>query len=515
MINNSSIEECSYSIYASAEVMLIKHPDYEKLVLLELLGTNIFEIDDDIMSTLSFVDMRKAHAIIGVFQIQQFNVLFYVSFAECLGVLKSSKIFRVKEVDYIPICNKGLFENCDQEIKDILQGIKSYLTIGFYYSFNYDLTNNYSWQNDKDKDNNLVTTSPNIEYYWNYTISKPFLDNKINPKFLVKLICGYVGFSNTIELYGTKIVLALISRRSTNMPGTSHNCKGIDEFGNAANFVESEQILQSDKKTFSFVIYRGCPFVFYKKKPSESGLKLVDKPNSEKIESAITKHIESITQRSKYNIFILNLLSEHSHTESEINQQVKAEHFPINTSTDGIVQNLNYDCKNEIERQEFADLEFFINTLLENDNFMNTIQYSLDDNGKKCIMQKGVFRVNCLNSLDRTNIIQTAICWKIIEDLVFIFLIKFTFLGFDTISLFGKYYINTKQKSLHPILNTFKTLWTHNGENLSLQYFGYLSEKDKANKRSFFNIFSESYSEENFRNEVIYRFLKKNYNSKF
>ena len=34
----------------------------------------------------------------------------------------------------------------------------------------------------------------------------------------------------------------LISRRRTNMSGTRYNARGIDELGNAANYVETEVI---------------------------------------------------------------------------------------------------------------------------------------------------------------------------------------------------------------------------------------------------------------------------------
>ena len=229
----------------------------------------------------------------------------------------------------MPICNVDMFNGAAQETKDYINGIRCMLTTGFYYSFDYDLSNIYYRQpcrskldksekspvktNEKDKD--VITSekvnetanekinekpneqlikectpilTPNIPYMWNYSINKFFSDNQINPIFSIVVICGYVGISTNIDLYGEKIQLMLISRRNTNMPGTRHNCKGIDDFGNTANFVESEQILKSNKKLFSFVIYRGSPFVFYRKRKYESGLRIVNKP-TEIIESSINK----------------------------------------------------------------------------------------------------------------------------------------------------------------------------------------------------------------------------------
>ena len=95
-------------------------------------------------------------------------------------------------------------------------------------------------------------------------------------------------------------------------------------------------------------------------------------------------------------------------------------------------------------------------------------------------------------------------------------------LGFDTISLFGPNYLNTKNKTLHPILSTFRSLWQINGDEIGLQYACYESDiKDKKDKKSLSGrfqliskIFTDKNAAENFKNECIYKFLEKSYNSK-
>lgn len=47
--------------------------------------------------------------------------------------------------------------------------------------------------------------------------------------------------------------LALISRRRFEMSGTRFNSRGIDENGNAANFVETEMIIEWPCVVFSHV----------------------------------------------------------------------------------------------------------------------------------------------------------------------------------------------------------------------------------------------------------------------
>jgi len=95
------------------------------------------------------------------------------------------------------------------------------------------------------------------------------------------------------------------------------------------------------------------------------------------------------------------------------------------------------------------------------------------------------------------------------------------FLGFHTVTLFGKNYLNTKNRSMHPILSVFKALWATNGDEISLQYAGYESDiKDKKSRKSLIGkltlistIFLDVKAEENFKNECIYLFLQKSRNS--
>jgi hypothetical protein len=60
---------------------------------------------------------------------------------------------------------------------------------------------------------------------------------------MIPLIQGYVGHAKpTLD-----IDLILISRRRWLLGGTRYNSRGIDDDGNTANFVESEQIIVKNK----------------------------------------------------------------------------------------------------------------------------------------------------------------------------------------------------------------------------------------------------------------------------
>ncbi len=57
--------------------------------------------------------------------------------------------------------------------------------------------------------------------------------------------------------------VVLISRRQHLRTGTRMNVRGLDDDGNVANFVETEQILKIGQSIFSFVITRGSVPIFW------------------------------------------------------------------------------------------------------------------------------------------------------------------------------------------------------------------------------------------------------------
>lgn len=77
-----------------------------------------------------------------------------------------------------------------------------------------------------------------------------------------------------------------------------------------------------------------------------------------------------------------------------------------------------------------------------------------DERGIIC-MQSGVFRVNCIDCLDRTNVVQTALGKTVME-------MQFSKLGL--IPPDGALPSNIRQ--------TFQSLWANNGDIISKQYAG-------------------------------------------
>jgi len=79
-------------------------------------------------------------------------------------------------------------------------------------------------------------------YFWNYNICQDFFFQKVDTRWIVPIIQGYVEYKACI-FDGKELEIILISRRRHAMAGTRYLARGLDDEGNVANFVETETIL--------------------------------------------------------------------------------------------------------------------------------------------------------------------------------------------------------------------------------------------------------------------------------
>lgn len=61
---------------------------------------------------------------------------------------------------------------------------------------------------------------------------------------------------NNVNIAGESFFWSLVTRRSTQRAGTRLFCRGVDEHGYVANFVETEQIVEYSGDVVSFVQVR-------------------------------------------------------------------------------------------------------------------------------------------------------------------------------------------------------------------------------------------------------------------
>lgn len=118
-----------------------------------------------------------------------------------------------------------------------------------------------------------------VRFFWNKFIQRDIITNQLTD-WCVPVMEGYVESKSGGHVSGKLLEIAMISRRSRFRAGTRYaffsplflsfltsteryNMRGIDDDGNVANFVETEQIVTVDKYVLSFVQIRGSVPVFW------------------------------------------------------------------------------------------------------------------------------------------------------------------------------------------------------------------------------------------------------------
>ena len=266
-------------------------------------------------------------------------------------------------------------------------------------------------------------------------------------RILTSAIRGYVSTitipasSSPLRALSSNLpsALTLISRLSCRRAGTRFNARGIDDDGNVANFVETETVYWFPSGLcFSYAQIRGSVPIFWEQAtgilPHQQRIQVTR--SSEATQPAFDKHFEGL--ELKYgNIHVLNLLSAskpgeveltaqyHKHIQQcSLNQGLNKGQF----SDRALLQHTQYDFHAETRGpagyEAASTIRHMIDAMAEGFAYcmLDTIVDSPKGQGNSAtrrsvvvLQQEGIFRTNCLDCLDRTNLIQTIISQMMLE----------------------------------------------------------------------------------------------------
>ncbi len=239
---------------------------------------------------------------------------------------------------------------------------------------------------------------------------------------------------------GLPSTLTLISRLSCRRAGTRFNARGIDDDGNVANFVETETVFWSPSGVcFSYVQLRGSVPVFWEQAPgllpAQQKVQLTRSPQA--TQPAFDKHFEDL--ELKYGpIHIVNLLSMDKLAEVELSARYQGHvsrcslnHPQEGDSREhGFLKETNYDFHAETRERGYEAAKLISHYIHDSaDAFGYCLMERIEDHPSGAQMmdekdivrsvmilqQQGAFRTNCLDCLDRTNLVQTIISNMAIE----------------------------------------------------------------------------------------------------
>ncbi|XP_014254193.1 phosphatidylinositide phosphatase SAC2 isoform X2 [Cimex lectularius] len=347
-------------------------------------------------------------------------------------------------------------EKFEKRILEELQRVFSD-TDSFYFccaqpgSSEADLTNSL-------QKNSQTDSSTDDRFFWNKHMLKDILEinNNLAKAWILPIIQGFVQIEQcAIELDPLtfsssrieNITIGIISRRSRYRAGTRYKRRGLDDEGKCANYVETEQFVATSDHHISFVQVRGSVPLYW----SQPGYKYRPPPRIDKGEAetklAFEKHFEEELKQYGH-VCIVNLV-EQTGKEKVIWEGYTHQVMQYNSNA---ITYATFDFHEHCRGMRFENVSYLISKL---EDVIQEMCFCWKDRQGVICWQQGVFRVNCIDCLDRTNVVQTAIGKSVLE-------IQLTKLG-----------LLPPEGSLPSSLRTtFQLLWANNGDIISKQYAG-------------------------------------------
>lgn len=350
---------------------------------------------------------------------------------------------------------------------DRLLSVKS-----LFYANDWDCTHSTQRRVEKATENNAKKSMwerAEDKFFWNRYISQALIDAGAD-RWVVPTFMGYAALK-TVGVKGEEVTLGLISRRSRFRAGMRLFMRGIDEEGHVANEVETEQLLMiRGKPLASYVETRGSIPALWSQLPNVAYKPpmVVTGEREANINLAKT-HFEGLTEMYGGLVSCVSLI-DHKGKELVLAEEYAAISEALNNlNSEKIkIKYTSFDFHKECKGGKTEKLSILLDQI--RDDIANTHYYSEEGESR----QVGIFRVNCIDNLDRTNVVQTLIGRVVLEAQ----LRKYNILTSESDSI----------SSDANLLAAFKTIWADNADAISTQYTGTGAQKNditRTGKRTF------------------------------
>ncbi|KAJ1355921.1 hypothetical protein KIN20_013511 [Parelaphostrongylus tenuis] len=460
-----------FNLYISAEKFYLEPRDRDgKLLSSEYLEihrhTNHIKVSNASIERipLADTDILYIHGLLGIIPLVSGMALIVIKKCALIGTLNGHSIWTITETDIIPykkttlhMTEKQIWYN--RHFTEMLQSVIS--SSGFYFSFSLDLSRSLQWLSENGtplfKQTSMIDRADD-RFVWNaYLLSRLRLIQHTS-RFCLPVIHGFYGEVHHC-INGQQFKLSLISRRSKYRAGVRFYKRGVSMDGHPANFVETEQIVETlssrGRKLTSFLQLRGSIPLLWSQRPNLKWQPMPTMKASDDQLGAYVRHFEN--QRKTYggNHVIVNLLNQVGR-EKKIGSELERIVRQANLS---FVRYYPFDFHKECQAMQWHRLSLLRDQLLpEISNFgffASSFGYSESDLTQRS--QTGFIRTNCMDCLDRTNVVQAMIARESLTE-------QMHYLGI----LAGDQRVET----LPELETSFKHLWADNGDECSRQYAG-------------------------------------------
>ncbi|KAI9353947.1 SacI homology domain-containing protein [Pilaira anomala] len=332
----------------------------------------------------------------------------------------------------------------------------------FLYSNSCDITNSFQRSYDKsqadssyDDKNVPLWKKVDKRFWWNEHLTRDFVTHKMDD-WIIPVMQGTLQIE-PCSIEGYEFDFVLISRRSRERAGMRYQRRGINENGQVANFVETEQVVifkrDQANHVASFVQTRGSIPLFWTQSPySLHPVPTLERAETEN-EAAFHKHFE--TQEKLYGRQIVVNLTELSGREAIVGSEYRKH---VENLADPNIKYVEFDFHRETKGMRFENISKLSKSLHDD---LSKIQYFWETTGERenvYCKQSGTFRTNCMDCLDRTNVVQSAFGRSVLN----LQLMRFGISEYPEQGI--KFYDGFER--------IFNNVWANNGDMISRMYAG-------------------------------------------
>lgn len=401
--------------------------------------------------------------------------------AQPMGRLRGHMVYKVASTEFLPMRERPLHDKDEDTylalIKDMLR------TGPMYFSYSLDITNSFQRQSQSPSEIPMWKRADDRFFWNRFIqsdlIDFSLGENNTNgirygpqpgaDPYILPVMFGMMRITPA-RVKGTSFTFALITRRSRHRAGTRYFSRGIDEQGHVSNYNETEQIVilndstgglsgyapgQSmtngktgqDLQVYSFVQTRGSVPVFW---AEVNNLKYTPKLQVRGVETALEaarKHFAEQIRLYGEN-YMVNLVNQKGREERVKNAYEQLVRILVSSSTEtreaddktsekihvlepGVKQKemdclhyIYFDFHNETKGLKWHRAELLMGHLndgLTQGGYFRGVESPGATGGQLDIRstQTSVVRTNCMDCLDRTNVVQSMLGrWAVTRQLM-------------------------------------------------------------------------------------------------
>ncbi|KAG8583391.1 hypothetical protein GDO81_008392 [Engystomops pustulosus] len=399
--------------------------------------------------------LQEAYGCLGVLQLKsgssRLHFLVLVSGCTSVGRILDAEVYKITTTEFCPLQE-------DTKEEERVSVLRKILNSGMFY---------FSWPNAgshfdltvraQNQDVRRCYESGNW-FFWNRLLHVPLKHYQVScSDWLLKVICGGVEI-RTVYASHRKAKACLISRISCVRAGARFHIRGVDDDGHVSNFVETEQTIYVDDDVSSFVQIRGSVPLFWEQPGLQVGshhLKITR--GLEANAPAFDRHMMLLKEQYGKQV-IVNLLRSKG-GEEVLSRAFKKLLWASLHAED--VPMINFDYHQLVKGGKIEKLEHLLKPQLK----LNIEEFGVFTKGDNLTtrLQKGTFRINCLDCLHRTNGVQSYIALEVLRTQL------------ESLGL-------VDMKSVAERFDeSYKSMWSVNGHNLSMIFTGSRALEGKAN----------------------------------